>query len=97
VLALGTRARAQDSVSGAEPIVASIDPSALAYDYLVDGTLPQDDPANKKYKTLQAAYAAAPEGTEVKPTVIGIKPNMMIRRRSPRGRRLRPPPTEPSV
>jgi hypothetical protein len=71
-----SRSRAQDSVKGAEPIVASIDTSDLTYDYLVDGSLPQDDPANKKYKTLQAAYAAAPEGTEVKPTVIGIKPNV---------------------
>ena len=70
-------ARAQDNVRGsAEPIVASIDPSKLAYDLLVDGNLAQDDAANKKFKTLQAAYAAAPSGTEEKPTVIGIKPNV---------------------
>jgi len=73
----GVFAVAQDSVKGsAEPVVSSIDPAKLTYDYLVDGNLSQDDPAAKKFKTLQAAYAAAPEGTEAKPTVIGIKPNV---------------------
>jgi len=57
-------------------VVDSIDPSKLTYDYLVDGNLPNDDPANRQFKTLQAAYAAAPAGTEQKPTVIGIKPNV---------------------
>lgn len=52
------------------------DTRADAYDYLVDGSLPQDDPAHKKYTTLQAAYAAAPAGTPDKPTVIGIKPGV---------------------
>ena len=70
-------ARAQDNVQGsAEPIDPSIEPSKLTYDYLVDGNLTQDDPAAKKFKTLQAAYAAAPAGTEAKPTVIGIMPNV---------------------
>ncbi|HEY7088179.1 MAG TPA: hypothetical protein VH518_08835, partial [Tepidisphaeraceae bacterium] len=70
-------AHAQDNVrGGTEPVVDSIDPSKLPYDYLVDGDLPQDDPANRQFKTLQAAYAAAPEGTEKKPTVIGIRPNV---------------------
>src|SRR5580658_5461441 len=70
-------ARAQDNVrGGSEPIVSSIDPSKLSYDYLVDGGLTQDDPANKKFKTLQAAYEAAPAGTEEKPTVIGIMPDV---------------------
>ncbi len=73
-----TAARAQDKVDGKEPIVPSIDPSKLTYDYLVDGDLPQDDPANKKFKTLQAACAVAPAGTEAKPTVIGIKPNVYL-------------------
>ncbi|HEY4330750.1 MAG TPA: pectinesterase family protein [Phycisphaerae bacterium] len=72
-----TLAHAQDDVRGrSEPVDNSIDPSKLTYEYLVDGNLPQDDPANKKFKTLQAAYAAAPAGTEAKPTVIGIKPNV---------------------
>ena len=78
IFALGrVFASAQDSVKGGvEPVVTSIDPATLTYDYLVDGDLPQDDPAAKKFKTLQAAYAAAPAGTEAKPTVIGIKPNV---------------------
>ncbi len=68
---------AQDAMHGApEPIVASIDPAKLSYDFLVDGDLPADDPANKKFKTLQAAYEAAPAGTEDKPTVIGLRPNV---------------------
>jgi hypothetical protein len=73
----GTSATAQDSVmSGAEPIDRSINPARLTYDYLVDGNLTRDDPAAKKFKTLQAAYAAAPAGTEAKPTVIGIMPGV---------------------
>ena len=77
VLLSGPFAKAQDMVKpGAEPIVDSIDPSKLTYDYLVDGNLAQDDPAKKQFKTLQTAYAAAPAGTEEKPTVIGIKPNV---------------------
>ncbi len=40
--------------------------------------LERDDPANLRFKTLQAAYAAAPPGTEEKRTVIGIKPNVYL-------------------
>lgn len=69
-------ALAQDNGSAGEPIVSSIDPSKLVYDILVDGSLPQDDPANNKYRTLQAAYAAAPAGTPTRQTVIGIMPNV---------------------
>lgn len=77
LLVLQGSAGAQDNVrGGSEPIVRSIDPSRLTYDILVDGNLAQDDPANRKFKTLQAAYAAAPAGTEEKPTIIGIKPNV---------------------
>ena len=77
LLISGGSAKAQDNVRGGrEPIVDSIDPAKLTYDILVDGTLAQDDPGNRKFKTLQAAYAAAPEGTEGKPTVIGIMPNV---------------------
>ncbi len=61
-----------------EPIVSSIDPSKLTYDILVDGNLERDDPANLRFKTLQAAYAAARPGTEEKRTVIGIKPNVYL-------------------
>ncbi len=78
VLLLSTRfAHAQDRMNGSpEPIVATIDSAKLNYDLLVDGDLPQDDPAAKKYRTLQAAYAAAPAGTAETPTVIGIKPGV---------------------
>src|SRR5213080_4641147 len=70
---------AQDNVRGSkEPIVSSIDPSKLIYDILVDGALAQDDPVNLRFKTLQAAYAAAQPGTEDRRTVIGIKPNVYI-------------------
>jgi Pectinesterase len=70
-------AEAQDKVGGGfEPIDNSIDPARLKYDYLVDGNLPRDEPAEKKFKTFQAAYAAAPAGTQARPTVIGIKPNV---------------------
>jgi hypothetical protein len=73
----GSPATAQDKITGgAEPIDQSIDPSKLSYDYLVDANLSQDDPANRKFKTVQAAYAAAPAGTEEKPTVIGIQPGV---------------------
>jgi hypothetical protein len=77
LLVLGSAAQSQDNVrGGTEPIVSSIDPSKLTYDILVDGNLAQDDPVNRKFRTLQFAYAAAPAGTEAKPTVIGIKPNV---------------------
>jgi hypothetical protein len=78
IVSLANLAKAQDSANGKEPIVDSIDPSTLKYDYLVDGSLPQDDPTNKQFKTLQAAYDAAPAGTADKPTVIGIKPDVYL-------------------
>ena len=70
-------ARAQDSAPQGEPIT-SVDPGTLRYDYLVDGTLIQDDPANRAFSTVQAAYDAAPEGTPDRPTVIGIAPNVYL-------------------
>src|SRR6185437_1836029 len=78
-LLLCAPAFAQDNVRGSsEPIVPSIDPSKLTYDLLVDGNLDRDDPAHLRFKTLQAAYAAAQPGSEAKPTVIGIKPNVYL-------------------
>ncbi len=77
LLITGISAPAQDNVrGGTEPIVGLIDPSKLSYDILVDGNLDRDDAPNLKFKTLQAAYAAARPGTEEKRTVIGIKPNV---------------------
>ena len=69
-------ARAQDNAPAGEPVDPSIEVAKLTHDLLVDGRLAQDDPAAKKFKTLQAAYAAAPAGTAEKPTVIGIAPNV---------------------
>ena len=69
-----TPACAQDS-NGPSPI-GSLDTSRYPYDYLVDSALPQDDPVNRQYRTLQAAYAAAPAATPAKQTVIGIKPGV---------------------
>jgi hypothetical protein len=73
----GSWARGQDKApDGGEPIDQSVNPAALTYDYLVDGNLAQDDPANKKFKSLPMACMAAQAGTEDRPTVIGIKPNV---------------------
>jgi hypothetical protein len=77
VPSLVTLARAQDSAPSGEPVTA-IDPATLTYDYLVDGNLTADDPANRAFTTLQAAYAAATDGTADKPTVIGIAPNVYL-------------------
>jgi hypothetical protein len=77
LLIIGSAIHAQDNVRGTvEPVDRTIEPSIMTYDILVDGNLPKDDPANRKFRTLQSAYAAAPAGTEAKPTVIGIKPNV---------------------
>jgi hypothetical protein len=81
--AAGTAAPAQDNMRGApyngytgQPF----DTTHNAYDYLVDSTLQQDDPAQKRFKTVQAAYAAAPAGTADHPIVIGIKPDVYFLR-----------------
>jgi Pectinesterase len=71
--------RAQDNMRGAPYNGYSgetFDTRAYPYDYLVDSSLPQDQPEQKQFKTLQAAYAAAPAGTPEHPTVIGIKPDV---------------------
>lgn len=82
-IAAGAAAHAQDNMRGApyngytgQPF----DTTHSAYDYLVDSGLQQDDPAQRKFKTLQAAYAAAPPGTADHPTVIGIKPDVYFLR-----------------
>ena len=73
-IAFSPTAHAQDS-NGPSPI-GFLDTTSYSYDYLVDSSLPQDDPANRRFRTLQAAYEAAPAGTEAKRTVIGIKPDV---------------------
>ncbi|MGA1984369.1 MAG: hypothetical protein ABSG84_18115 [Acidobacteriaceae bacterium] len=78
----GPLAHAQDNLRDGAPFNGytgvKFDTTNYAYDYLVDSSLSQDDPANKRFKTLQAAYAAAPAGTPEKPTVIGVKPDVYL-------------------
>jgi len=79
ILLVRPDARAQDNMRGAPYngyTGVPFDTRNDAYDYLVDSSLPQDEPVEKKFKTLQAAYAAAPAGTPEHPTVIGIKPDV---------------------
>src|SRR5262245_58631765 len=78
VPALGSTARAQDAPPAAGEPITSVDPVTLAYDYLVDGSLPADDPVNRRFRSVRAAYDAAPEGTAEKPTVIGIMPGVYL-------------------
>jgi len=84
---LGPRARAQDSAPNGEPVVA-LDPATLSYDYLVDGSLIADDPSNRRFRTVPAAYAAAPAGTAAQPTVIGIAPGVYLLPATPTGNSL---------
>ncbi|HWA28700.1 MAG TPA: pectinesterase family protein [Lacunisphaera sp.] len=77
-LNLSADLRAQDNGRDGEPVDPAIDPAKLTYDILVDGTLPDDDPAAGKFRTIQAAYAAAPAGTTAQPTVIGIKAGVYL-------------------
>src|SRR5579862_5266687 len=80
-LTMGSMASAQDNLRGAPYngyTGVTFDTTKDPYDYLVDSGLAQDDPAGKKFKTLQAAYAAAPAGMPGKPTVIGVKPDVYL-------------------
>jgi Pectinesterase len=78
----GTVAVAQDNLRDSAPFNGytgvTFDTTGHSYDYLVDSSLTQDDPAAKKFKTLQAAYAAVPAGTPEKQTIIGIKPDVYL-------------------
>jgi hypothetical protein len=80
--AFAPRTQAQDNLRDSAPFNGytgvPFDTTNYAYDYLVDSSLSQDDPPNHKYKTLQAAYAAAPAGTPEHSTVIGIKPDVYL-------------------
>jgi pectin methylesterase-like acyl-CoA thioesterase len=87
ILALATVGQAQDRLISGERVNGytgvAFDTTNEAYDYLVDSGLPQDDPTARKFKTVQAAYAAAPAGTAARPTVIGIKPDVYQLRGAP--------------
>ena len=74
----GSPARAQDTTPASGEPITSLDPATLTYDYLVDGSLADDEPAKRRFKSLPAAYAAVPEGTADRPTVIGIAPNVYL-------------------
>jgi hypothetical protein len=79
---VGPAAQAQDNLRDSAPFNGytgvTFDTRNYPYDYLVDNSLSQDDPANRKFKTLEAAYKAAPTGTPEKQTVIGIKPDVYL-------------------
>jgi hypothetical protein len=82
VLVLAHTMRGQDTLKNMGPINGytgeRFDTTGYAYDYLVDGSLPQDDAAHKRFRTVEAAYSAAPAGTPGHPTVIGIKPDVYL-------------------
>lgn len=70
---------AQDTLSGLGEVRGYtgvvFDTTAERYDILVDASRPED-PAARRYQTVQAAYAAAPAGTAERPTVIGLLPDV---------------------
>ena len=78
ILTNSPQAYCQDNSDGREPIDESIQPSALRFYILVDARLEHEDPQANRFKSLQAAYQAAAEGTADKPTVIGIRPGVYL-------------------
>jgi hypothetical protein len=70
---------AQDTLVGLGPVRGytgvAFDTTAERYDILVDASRPEDA-THGRYQTIQAAYAAAPEGTRDRPTVIGLMPDV---------------------
>lgn len=79
IVAAGQPVMAQDTLVGLGPVRGYtdivFDTTAERYDILVDASRPED-PAAHRYRTVQAAYAAAPEGTRDRPTVIGLMPDV---------------------
>jgi hypothetical protein len=79
VVAAGQPVAAQDTLVGLGPVRGYtdvvFDTTAERYDILVDASRPEDA-AHGRYQTIQAAYAAAPEGTRARPTVIGLMPDV---------------------
>jgi hypothetical protein len=68
--------RPGERINGYTEVV--FDTRGRSYDYLVDGSLAKDEPARKAFRTVEAAYDAAPAGTPERPTVIGIKPDVYL-------------------
>lgn len=81
LLAISGPAASQDTLKGLGRVHGYtgvvFDTRTARYDILVDASRPED-PAARRYKTLQAAYAAAPAGTRDKPTVIGLMPDVYL-------------------
>jgi hypothetical protein len=79
IVAAGQPVMAQDTLVGLGPVRGYtdvvFDTTAERYDILVDASRPED-PAAHRYRTVQAAYAAAPVGTRERPTVIGLMPDV---------------------
>lgn len=78
-LTLAGPATAQDTLVGLGEVRGYtgviFDTTAERYDILVDASRPED-PAAGRYRTIQAAYAAAQAGTVQRQTVIGIRPDV---------------------
>jgi hypothetical protein len=72
-------AAAQDTLVGLGAVhgyTGSVyDTTKAQFDILVDASQPEDA-QNGRYRTVQAAYAAARSGTAARPTVIGLKPDV---------------------
>lgn len=72
-------AAAQDTLAGLGRVNGYtgevFDTTRERYDILVDASRPED-PAAGRYRTIQAAYAAARPGTREAPTVIGLLPDV---------------------
>jgi hypothetical protein len=70
---------AQDTLAGLGRVQGYtgvvFDTTRERYDILVDASRPED-PAANRYRTIQAAYAAAKPGTREAPTVIGLLPDV---------------------
>jgi hypothetical protein len=79
IVAAGQPVMAQDTLVGLGPVRGYtdvvFDTTAERYDILVDASRPEDTAAHR-YRTVQAAYAAAPAGTRERPTVIGLMPDV---------------------
>ncbi|KHL26539.1 hypothetical protein PK98_09095 [Croceibacterium mercuriale] len=79
LLAVCSPAGAQDTLAGLGHVQGytgiDFDTRAERYDILVDASRPED-PASGRYRTIHAAYAAAPAGMPGRPTIIGLMPDV---------------------
>lgn len=79
LLAICPPAGAQDTLDGLGHVQGytgvEFDTRAERYDILVDASQPED-PAIGRYRTIHAAYEAAPPGIPGRPTIIGLMPDV---------------------